>query len=125
MSVGAPRGDIDAGGVLPAFSGVLVRDGYAGYEHLTQALHAWCGAHLLRDLRSISDADPDGQLWAMAMANTLIEAHHAAQQARDRGARALDAAVLAAIRNHYRGALARGRDDNRGQRGRSRPRRER
>jgi hypothetical protein len=37
---------IDAGGVLAAFTGVLVRDGYAGYEHL-QAVHAWCGAHLL------------------------------------------------------------------------------
>jgi transposase len=73
--------------------------GYAGYEHLTQALHAWCGAHLLRDLRSISDANPDGRLWATAMANTLIDAHHAAQQARERG------------------ALARGRDDNHGTRG--------
>ena len=114
---GRTKDDIDAGGVLPSFSGVLVRDGYSGYEHLTRALHAWCGAHLLRDLRSISDADPDGQLWATAMANTLIEAHHAAHQARERGATALDAAVLAAVRNHYRGALARGRDDNRGQRG--------
>jgi transposase len=114
---GRTKGDIDAGGVLPAFSGVLVRDGYPGYEHLTQALHAWCGAHLLRDLRSMSDADPDGQLWALAMANTLIEAHHAAHAARERGASALDAAVLAGIRNRYLGALARGRDDNHGKRG--------
>ena len=113
---GRGKADIDAGGVLPTFSGILVRDGYAGYEHLTQALHAWCGAHLLRDLRSISDADPDGQLWATAMANTLIDAHHAAQQARERGARVLNATVLASIRNHYRGALARGRDDNHGTR---------
>ena len=35
---------IDAGGVLGGFTGVLVRDGYAGYAHL-QAAHAWCGAH--------------------------------------------------------------------------------
>jgi transposase len=114
---GRTKEDIDAGGVLPAFSGVLVRDGYPGYEHLTRALHAWCGAHLVRDLRSISDADPDGQLWATAMATTLIDAHHAAREARERGARALDATVLADIRNHYRGALARGRDDNLGTRG--------
>jgi hypothetical protein len=33
---GRTKGDIDAGGVLPAFSGVLVRDGYSGYEHLTR-----------------------------------------------------------------------------------------
>jgi transposase len=78
---GRSSGDIDAGGVLPGFTGVLVRDGYAGYGHLTGAVHAWCGAHLLRDLRSISDADPQGQLWALAMANTLLEAHHAARVA--------------------------------------------
>ncbi len=108
---GRTQGDIDAGGVLPAFSGVLVRDGYAGYEHLTQAPHAWCGARWVRDPRSISDADPDGQPWALAMANTVIEAHHAARVARERGATALDTAVLAGIRNHYLGALARGRDD--------------
>ncbi|MEC3982855.1 IS66 family transposase [Amycolatopsis sp. H20-H5] len=110
---GRTKGDIDAGGVLPAFTGVLVRDGYAGYEHLTGAVHAWCGAHLLRDLRSISDADPVGQLWASAMADTLLEAHHAARAARDNNAEALDAATLARIRNHYLGALARGDDDNR------------
>src|SRR5258708_15183831 len=36
---------IDAGGVLPVYDGVIVRDGYAGYGHLTSALHAWCGGH--------------------------------------------------------------------------------
>ena len=102
---------IDAGGVLAEFTGVLVRDGYAGYEHL-QAVHAWCGAHLLRDLRSISDADPDGQLWALAMATTLLDANHAAHVARERGADRLDKATLRTIRSRYRGALARGKTDN-------------
>lgn len=105
---------IDAGKVLPAFSGTLVRDGYAGYAHLP-AVHAWCGAHLLRDLRSISDADPDGQLWAAAMATTLTEAHHAARAARERGAEHLTDEDLRGIRNHYLGALARGDTDNHGQ----------
>ena len=105
---------IDAGGVLAEFTGVLVRDGYAGYQHL-QAVHAWCGAHLLRDLRSISDADPDGQLWATAMATTLLDANHAAHQARQRGAERLDEATLKQIRNHYLGALARGDTDNQGE----------
>lgn len=112
---GRSADDIDAGGVLPEFTGFLVRDGYTGYAHLP-AVHAWCAAHLLRDLRSISDADPDGQLWAIAMADTLLEAHHAAAEARERGAEALDEAVLARIRNHYRGALAKGQADNQGTR---------
>src|ERR1022692_849223 len=42
---GRSAADIDAGGVLPGYAGVLMRDGYAGYLHLTGALHAWCGAH--------------------------------------------------------------------------------
>jgi transposase len=116
MHVGGRSGaDIDAGGVLPEFTGFLVRDGYRGYAHLP-AVHAWCGAHLLRDLRSLSDADPDAQLWAIAMADTLLEAHHGATDARTRGAETLDDAVLARIRNHYHGALARGRADNQGKR---------
>jgi transposase len=105
---------IDAGGVLPAFTGVLMRDGYAGYAHLP-AVHAWCAAHLLRDLRSISDADPDGQLWATAMATTLTETNHTAAAARERGADRLADDELRRIRNHYLGALARGDTDNQGQ----------
>ncbi|MGH3225976.1 MAG: IS66 family transposase, partial [Streptosporangiaceae bacterium] len=56
--------DIDAGGVLPGYTGVLMRDGYSGYAHLTGALHAWCGAHLLRDLKDIYDFEPREQAWA-------------------------------------------------------------
>jgi transposase len=115
MHVGDRSGaTIDAGGVLAEFSGVLVRDGYAGYAHI-KAAHAWCGAHLLRDLRSISDADPEGQLWATAMATTLTNANRAAHTARDRGAEAFDEATLKQIRNHYLGALARGDTDNQGE----------
>ena len=105
---------IDAGGVLADYTGVLVRDGYVGYTHLP-AIHAWCAAHLLRDLRSISDADPDHQQWALAMAQVLTDAHHAATTARAAGADALDPDVLAGIRNHYLGAIAHGRDENRDQ----------
>jgi transposase len=89
--------DIDAGGVLPEFTATLMREGYAGYAHLP-AVHAWCAAHLLRDLRALSDADPAGQLWAQAMADTLLEANQAAHQARATGADRLDHAVLTQIR---------------------------
>lgn len=69
---GRSAADIDAGGVLPGFTGTIVRDGYAAYQHLTDADHAWCGAHLLRDLKGVHETDPGGQSWAEAMANTLL-----------------------------------------------------
>ena len=73
---------IDAGGVLPGYEGVIFRDGYAGYGHLTSALHAWCGVHLLRDLKGLYDFEPAQQEWASGMASLLIEARDAASAAR-------------------------------------------
>jgi transposase len=105
---------IDAGGVLPMLGAgqVLVRDGYAGYTHLADVAHAWCAAHLLRDLRGIHEADPDGQLWAKAMADTLLEAHRIATCARAAGRDQLTADDLRVIARLYTGALARARTDN-------------
>jgi transposase len=109
---GRSKTDIDAGGVLPGFTGTIVRDGYAGYVHLIDAHHAWCGAHLLRDLAAFGRADPDGQFWAAAMADTLIEAHQRAGAARAAGHDQLDPDDVAGIRRRYRGALHAGISDN-------------
>ena len=106
------RASIDAGGVWPAFTGVLVRDGYAGYEHLDQATHAWCGIHLVRDLRAVHDPDPAGQSWAEAMVTTLLGANTTAHTARAAGREALTDTELATIRSRYAGAIARGWDEN-------------
>jgi transposase len=96
---------IDAGQVLPGYQGVIVRDGYAAYGHLTSALHAWCGVHLLRDLKGLYDFEPAKQEWASRMAALLIEARDAASAARQAGESALDAAVLDDLVTRYR-ALA-------------------
>ena len=104
--------DIDAGGVLVGYAGTIVRDGYAGYAHLAEALHAWCGAHSLRDLRAVWEADPQGQAWAGSMADLLVYANKAAGAARAAGAPALDAATLAEIVRWYRGAVTTGIADN-------------
>jgi transposase len=42
--------------VLPGYTGTIVRDGYTGYQHLIDAHHAWCGAHLLRDFTDAAEA---------------------------------------------------------------------
>jgi transposase len=104
--------DIDAGGVLPGYSGIIVRDGYAGYAHLTGALHAWCGVHLLRDLKGLYDFEPARQSWARDMAGLLIEARDTAAAARAAGQAALEATVLERLLTRYRELAAAGLTTN-------------
>jgi transposase len=87
---------------------LLRRDGYKGHEHLTDALHAWCGAHGLRDLAGLHRFDPDGQAWARSMADLLPDANARAAAARSAGQARLSDADLAGIRSWYRGAVAKG-----------------
>ena len=103
---------IDSGGILAGYTGTIVRDGYAGYDHLTGALHAWCGAHGLRDLAGLHRFDPDGQVWARAMADLLIDANAAATAARNAGQASLASTDLAGFQARYRGAVAKGITDN-------------
>ena len=103
---------IDAGGVLHGYDGIIVRDGYAGYGHLTDALHAWCGAHLLRDLKDLYDFEPAQQRWASHLAALLIEARDAASAARVGGQAALDTEVLEDLTGRYRELAAAGLASN-------------
>lgn len=109
---GRSRADIDAGGVLPGFTGTLVRDGYAAYRHLTDADHAWCGAHLIRDLRGVHESDPAGQQWAEVMAGTLLMAKKMTEQAVAAGRDTLSTDEISHIRACYAGAVAYGRQQN-------------
>ena len=103
---------IDAGMVWTRFAGVLVRDGYAGYQHLDQIEHAWCGIHLVRDLRSVHDPDPAGQSWAAMMVRTLLMANRLAHTARGQGRGELTGAEHSQILSWYHGAIAQGRAEN-------------
>ena len=105
---------IDSGGVLAGFTGVLVRDGYVGYDHIDTAVHAECGAHLLRALKGVHDGEPDRQVWAEYMANTLLIAKQMMQQAAALGHTRLTEET-GFIRSAYAGAIAAGRHANTGQ----------
>jgi transposase len=109
---GRTKQDIDAGGVLAGFTGVLVRDGYAGYDHIDTATHAECGAHLLRALKGVHDADPAEQVWAEYMANTLLIAKQMMRQAAEAGHPRLSNEQAGLIRSAYAGAISAGREAN-------------
>ena len=76
--------------MLPGYQGILVCDGYPGYDHLTGALNAWSGAHLLRDPKDAHDAGPDQQEWAGKMGCLLLWARDRAAAARRDGRTAID-----------------------------------
>lgn len=57
---------MNAAGVLPGFRGVAVHDAWAPYDTYTDADHALCNAHLLRELQYVIDNTPDGQEWCWA-----------------------------------------------------------
>jgi transposase len=109
---GRSAADIDAGKVLPGYTGTIMRDGYAGYGHLVDALHAWCGAHTLRDLKGVYDFDAK-QVWATGMATLLVEVNDAARAARAAGATTLDPGDLDAFRGRYHALIDQGQRYNR------------
>jgi transposase len=60
LSVHAKRGTkgMDAAGVLPRFTGVAVHDAWAPYDTYTDATHALCNAHSLREFIYVQDTAP-------------------------------------------------------------------
>jgi transposase len=113
---GRSAADIDAGGVLGSYGGVIVRDGYAGYRHLTDALHAWCGAHNLRDLRDLYTFDPTGRSgpgpWPTCSSTPTPPRPPPAPPASP----GLGEEQLAQISAWYRGAVTKGITGNQGKR---------
>ncbi|KIU73156.1 transposase [Bacillus thuringiensis Sbt003] len=81
---------IDAGGILPSFSGIAMRDGWKSYDAYTDCRHVLCNAHLLRDLQGI--IDNTGQKWAQQMKKFLTQA--------------------LTLKKQYKGSLPKGKQQN-------------
>src|SRR5262249_15067306 len=70
---------VDEFGVLPAFAGVAVHDALSVYDAhaYPDAMHALCGAHLVRELTAADEAHP-GQKWPAQARNALLALNSAA-----------------------------------------------
>ena len=60
---------IEAAGVIPRYGGVIIHDCWASYLAYEHCGHGLCGAHLLRELTFIVEAD--GYAWAKNMKRLL------------------------------------------------------
>jgi transposase len=98
-------------GVLPAFRGVAVHDGWAPYRNFTDATHALCAAHHLRELTA---AQEQGQAWALGMSCLLLDTKDAVERATPAGRKRLPARVLAELHASYRAVIETGYEENPG-----------
>ena len=89
---------------------VVVHDGWKPYRKYTEVKHALCNAHHLRELVGV--AEDEGQDWAEAMTDLLVDANDAVKKAKEEGAGALDPVQLADIQHRYRQNVAVGKKAN-------------
>jgi len=83
--------------------GVVVHDHFLPYRRLDTVDHAFCNAHILRELQSLIEFDKEP--WAEAMRDMLLEANLAVNKAREAGVTALAPDELAAFVDRYWAAV--------------------
>ncbi len=94
---------IEAIGIIPRYGGVTIHDCWASYLSYGHCGHGLCGAHLLRELTFIHDAN--GYPWAANMKRLLRET--CAEVSR-RESRMLTEQEYANLQKRYRNILTRG-----------------
>lgn len=101
---------IDDIGLVPAFRGTLVHDGWNSYFHYPLLENALCNVHLLRNLNGV--IENDDQNWSRLMRHFLLAAKAQVEVARDAGKTQLPRAYLDRIDQLYATIVAIGIDEN-------------
>jgi transposase len=107
------KGDV-AAGIPAAFTGLLMTDGYTGYQHLLSRLAGiqQCCQHSIRRCPAVMKPGPGGlQSWTGDVITVLRQAHQAVQDAR--GSTSVDPELLEDLRRRYDEAAAFGVTHNR------------
>jgi transposase len=91
-------------GVLGAYTGTVVHDGWAPYEVFDGATHAQCGAHLIRHLTAVGET-PAFAAWCAQMISVLLDAKHASEAAAAAGKPRVARRPTAALRSRYHATL--------------------
>ena len=102
--------------VLSFFTGFLISDGYSAYQQLLPQLAGvqQCCQHVIRRCRAVTRLGPGSlQSWVADVIDVLRDAHQAVEDALARGDPALDAELLAKLRERYDEAIAFGITHNR------------
>jgi len=100
-------------GILPAFAGVCVHDALSVYDgpDYAEATHAFCGAHIARELVAAGQADPD-TAWPQAALDAFYELNTAAHRARAQNLTQIPPDVGDPLLHRWKHALLCGLADN-------------
>jgi len=90
---------MDAMGVLPSYSGVVVHDHWSSYVRYDNALHSFCNAHILRELNG--EIDRNNRQWAKDMRTFLLFANQEVQKAVKKGQTTLSYAKKKHLNQRY------------------------
>lgn len=94
---------MEATGIIPRYGGVIIHDCWASYLAYDHCGHGLCGAHLLRELTFIVDAE--GYAWAKNMKRLLQQTCRLVSQ---RKRKKLNRREYANLQKRYRNILTRG-----------------
>ena len=95
---------LEAIGLVPAFRGRAVHDGWTAYQRYTRCQHSLCNAHHLRELTFV--AEELHQAWAAQLATVLRDGKAAVAAARFAGRAGLTEAEQAPLVARYTALLA-------------------
>lgn len=100
------RADELRSAVLGCEGGVVVHDHWRPYYSLENVDHAFCNAHLLRELQAVCEFDQEP--WAEALRATLLDANEAVRTAKAQGFTSLAPEAIKAIEERYWAAVREG-----------------
>jgi transposase len=92
---------MEAIGILPAFTGVCVRDGWFSYDEYRRAEHALCNVHPLRELVYVEEVAAEQQQWTRPLAKLLLDIKAEVERAKGRGETKLSDERLALFTARY------------------------
>lgn len=73
---------MDEIGILPQFTGTLVRDDFSSYKWYGQCRHSLCNVHLLRNLVFVEEASPAQKVWTEPLSKLLLKMKDAVAEAK-------------------------------------------
>ena len=92
---------MEESGVLPAFTNVAVHDCWASYWKYTEATHAICCAHLLRELTCIAECNPT-HLWPILFYDLLVDMKRIVTKKAEQGKQAVSRYFQKKFSDKYR-----------------------